>query len=481
MRLVAEPFIAKADNFWETMNSHSGNAGFRLPEYQRMYDWSQEKIKRLLEDCLNGFYYLQKKQESYTFLGTIILVEEPLEDSEPSFDGTSLSVVDGQQRLTTLILLCCALIEDLILRQDDIQHLPGDVANWVEKEIDHIREQLFSCVIGQLRGRGQSFPFPRVVRYPTDNRARHSYESEYRSVVAKFLERFANFYQNEENSFNPPLKEDVAEEKRFLQNYSYIKDQIRLCIYEGNDISENNQQSDIETDPVQQSEFKRNGFRNLFEKLASLPKLSDRDRAISHIAETAKSSGLIRIVLFSYYLLKSVVLTRVQTRDDDYAFDIFDALNTTGEPLTALETFKPRLMRFEREKGYDGSATETHFSRLERNLNDIYPETERRQKSIKELLVNFALYLEGYKLSLDLVSQRNYLRERFDAKQDAGLKRRFVESLADIAEFRQIYWNRESIPNLNSSHSNEGSNILKGASKNDSLADITGVSDSAAP
>ena len=461
MRSGAQPFTAEANDFWETMNSNSGNAGFRLPEYQRTYDWSQEKIKRLLEDCLNGFYYLQKKQESFTFLGTIILVEEPREDSESSFDGTSLSVVDGQQRLTTLILLCCALIEELILRYDDVQHLPDDAANWLAKEIDHLREQLFSCVTGQLHGRGQSFPFPRLVRYSTDNRARHSYELEYRSVVAKFLERFANFYQNEESSFNPPLKESVAEEKRFLRNYNYVKEQIYRRIYVGGEISETNQQNDVETDPVQQTEFKRNGFRNLFEKLSSLPKVSDRDRAISRIAETAKSSGLVRVVLFSYYLLKSVVLTRVQTRDDDYAFDIFDALNTTGEPLTALETFKPRLMRFERENGYDGSETETHFSRVERNLNDIYPETEKRQKSTKELLVNFALYLEGYKLSLDLVSQRNYLRERFDANQDEGLKRRFVESLADIAEFRQVYWNRDSIPKLNTIHSNEASDILK--------------------
>ena len=129
MQPVSDLFEAKADNFWETMTSYGGNVGFRVPEYQRTYDWSQEKIKRLLEDCLNGFYYLSNKaeresdkseRESYTFLGTLILVKEK---SEPSFDGASLSVVDGQQRLTTLILLCCALIEELLLRQDDVQHL----------------------------------------------------------------------------------------------------------------------------------------------------------------------------------------------------------------------------------------------------------------------------------------------------------------------------------------------------------------------
>ena len=118
MKAVSDLFKASADSFCDTMTSNSGIVGFRVPEYQRTYDWNKDNIKRLLEDCLNGFYYLSSpnNKESYTFLGTLILVSEK---SEPSFDGTSLSIVDGQQRLTTLILLCCALVEELFLREED--------------------------------------------------------------------------------------------------------------------------------------------------------------------------------------------------------------------------------------------------------------------------------------------------------------------------------------------------------------------------
>ena len=141
-----DPFTAKAENFENTMTNYSGNVGFRVPEYQRTYDWSEENIKRLLEDCLNGFYYLSNSNnKSYTFLGTIILVAEK---PEPSFDGTSLSVVDGQQRLTTLILLCCALVEELSLRENDAHHLQDPTIGWIEQEIEYIRERLFDCVIG---------------------------------------------------------------------------------------------------------------------------------------------------------------------------------------------------------------------------------------------------------------------------------------------------------------------------------------------
>ena len=96
MRSVSDLFITEADNFENTINCHGGNVGFCVPEYQRAYDWNKDNIKRLLEDCQNGFYYLcsRKNKESYTFLGTLILVSEK---SEPSFDGTSLSIVDGQQ------------------------------------------------------------------------------------------------------------------------------------------------------------------------------------------------------------------------------------------------------------------------------------------------------------------------------------------------------------------------------------------------
>ena len=52
MRPVSDIFTAKADNFEDTMNSHSGNVGFSVPEYQRTYDWNEGNIKRLLEQYL---------------------------------------------------------------------------------------------------------------------------------------------------------------------------------------------------------------------------------------------------------------------------------------------------------------------------------------------------------------------------------------------------------------------------------------------
>ena len=80
-------------------------------------------LKRLLHHCLNGFHDLSNTNvdESYTFPGTVILVDE--RPPEPSFDGTSLLIVDGQQGITTLSLLCSSLVEQILSSSQKIEDM----------------------------------------------------------------------------------------------------------------------------------------------------------------------------------------------------------------------------------------------------------------------------------------------------------------------------------------------------------------------
>ncbi len=459
---VSKIYFAKSDHYQDTMTCHNKNVGFRIPEYQRTYDWNADNIKRLLEDCLNRFYNLStSNNESYTFLGTLILVKE---DPESTFGGTSLSVVDGQQRLITLILLCCALTEELSLRKNNTNNLQQPTIDWIKKEIDFILERLYDCVIGQLHSNGEKSGFPRVVRLQDDNRAFSHSEAKYHSVIAKFLHDFDNYYSQNDSTFSPDPTDENADTLRFFQNYEYIKKQVKLGIYKGNDTSDTTVQSDLDFNQISHDNFQNDGLRKLFKKLDTLSDRTEKDNAISDIVSNSDSHGLVRLMLFSHYVLKSVVLMRIETSDENAAFDIFDSLNTTGEPLTAIETFKPQVMRFERENGYGNfSITESakHFERLEENLNHIYLENDKRQNETRDLLVTFALYMEGYKLPENLAEQRIYLRTRFERAANSNLKNRIVQSLADIADFRQTYWNKDSIRTLDSIHSNDTSNRLK--------------------
>lgn len=442
MRKVDELFKATAASLWETMTSHAGTAGFRIPEYQRSYNWNREKISRLLEDSANGLYYLSEHDESFTFLGTLILVSE--RHKETSFDGSSLAIVDGQQRLTTLVLTLCALIEAMNDEIPTLEHLPSDHKQWLLQETNFQLEELYGCVVGQLRGRGRTFSYPRLIR-SEDARARETKDTEYRSIISRFLREFSRYYEEEKTSFEfPRLDDKSAEVILFKSNFEFIRDQIRFIA------SPEGKENVLGCETIIPEHFSRRGIKRLFDKLDVYESDRDRDRILSILGKGTEADAIVRLILFASYLMRCVVLTRVETDDESSAFDIFDALNTTGEPLTAVETLKPRVIQYETQEGngYRGSESEQAFERIDTYLDQRFASSDERQRETKELIVSYALYVDGTKQPKDLSSQRRYLRSCFEKiEKEAGivLARRFVAGLGDLAEFRQQFWAREGI------------------------------------
>ena len=444
MREVKELFKAYAESLWETMMSHGGTAGFLIPDYQRTYDWSHDKIGRLLEDCANGFFQLTESKESFTFLGTLILIKER---SEPTFDGTSLTVVDGQQRLTTLLLINCVLIERILNNLDLIENLPKEYRSWIKKETDLQLNELFNCTVGQLPGRATTHTYPRIIRH-VDNRAKEYLDADYQSIVSQFFMQFSEYYQKDEKEFIFSPRNVDGTVKRFQSNFEFIREQIKYI----SDLQV--MEAVIDCEKVKCEDFKRRGFRPLFKKLELFEKEAERDTVSSDISKNTGADVLIRLILFSSYMINCVVLTRVETDDDNSAFDIFDALNTTGEPLTAIETFKPRVIQFENDNGrYENSTSKHAFDCIEEELNRNFSSTDKRQRETKEIVVSFALYADGTKESKELSAQRRYLRTRFDKITDKHNRIQFVQNLADIASFRDRYWDKDSIERLISYHS----------------------------
>ena len=453
--MLREPdklFQATSQHLWDTVTRQGGPVGFRVPEYQRRYDWDTGNLKRLLEDCLNGFQRLSQREvrESYTFLGTIILVNE--ESSEISFDGTSLSIVDGQQRLTTLSLLACALTNEIRTASQMLTGLqrsgtlPALPLKWLLAERDLVISRLFKCSNGQLEHRNDTIPFPRIVRQGDDNRSAVRGGSEYKSGIARFLWAFSSFFEqhmwNDEHvaGFQP----ESDESDRVLVNYRYLERQVRDYLRAADDQRNGDDSGELDCEVVRRQSFNRSGFRDLFGKLDSVGDESQQNAAMSLIAEESASEGLVRLLLFSWYFLKCVVLTRVETDNEERAFDIFDSLNTTGQPLTAIETLKPYVMKWERQRtGYPGSESERQFARITEHLDEpLENDTLRRQEATRDLLVSFALLYSGEKRGRDLRVQREHLRKEFreasgKGPEDALL---YLRTLADLAEFKRYYW-----------------------------------------
>lgn len=87
---------------------------YLIPEYQRPYEWNEEKCRTLWEDILefampdNNPDNFDEKEEY--FLGSIVTFKNKEE---------CLEVIDGQQRITTLLLLLRAIYKKLEPAKDD--------------------------------------------------------------------------------------------------------------------------------------------------------------------------------------------------------------------------------------------------------------------------------------------------------------------------------------------------------------------------
>ncbi|MGR3984963.1 MAG: DUF262 domain-containing HNH endonuclease family protein [Gammaproteobacteria bacterium] len=73
---------------------------FVIPEYQRPYSWGEEECDKLWDDISS--FYIEKEESEQYFLGSMVV--HPLVEDGKSV-GRAWCVIDGQQRLTTLMIL----------------------------------------------------------------------------------------------------------------------------------------------------------------------------------------------------------------------------------------------------------------------------------------------------------------------------------------------------------------------------------------
>lgn len=86
-----------------------------VPVYQRPYSWEDEQINTLIDDIFNAYFTDSDKDEYYT--GNIIIHE-----LDCKIDGRiqKYEIVDGQQRITSFVLMLLALYSLSLVRNADI-------------------------------------------------------------------------------------------------------------------------------------------------------------------------------------------------------------------------------------------------------------------------------------------------------------------------------------------------------------------------
>ncbi|MGL4741120.1 MAG: DUF262 domain-containing protein [Sarcina sp.] len=119
---------------------------FEIPDYQRAYSWTTENLKQLVDDIEDSIRLNQGRNfedfEPY-FIGSIVLCgKEYREDGFGRYE-----VIDGQQRLTSLIMLI-ATIRDII-NNDEYRKVLGSLIYQEANELMGIKENIRVKVRGK--------------------------------------------------------------------------------------------------------------------------------------------------------------------------------------------------------------------------------------------------------------------------------------------------------------------------------------------
>jgi len=83
-----------------------GSHQFVIPVYQRTYKWTRINCKRLLQDIIKA----SQPQSKTHFLGSIVYITD---EHYQATQINKLTIIDGQQRLTTISLLLMAMVKYL--------------------------------------------------------------------------------------------------------------------------------------------------------------------------------------------------------------------------------------------------------------------------------------------------------------------------------------------------------------------------------
>ena len=90
----------------------SGRYVFSIPAYQRDYAWTKDEALQLIDDIAAVIADVEREETTVPyFLGTMLLVTTPNGDGAAGNAAAAIhaDVVDGQQRLITLVIIFCVL------------------------------------------------------------------------------------------------------------------------------------------------------------------------------------------------------------------------------------------------------------------------------------------------------------------------------------------------------------------------------------
>ncbi|WP_318367290.1 DUF262 domain-containing protein [Enterobacter sp.] len=431
--------------------------GFYMPAYQRPYSWEESHIRDLFSDCENVFRNLLDSHDAIIFLGSILSVDDsialtiyPLVKRDKP-EEIKL-IIDGQQRLSTLMLIILCINERLrILLPSLKKAITSEQDEEIKDVLDELRQVVSqleidtSNTVVETTAEHEVYKYlPKIIRSQVDCWGRSEKNALYDSPIAELLYVYQRHIMDQRDSsvFKPlDLSLMSTSAKRVVNNIKEIRKQLD-CVQKGFQF----QFPDSETE----EKINISDLVDVETLDVCLDFPVDKDLAL--VAESyPKVAEVIYIAVFAKFLLHRVCLTYVEVNNESYAFDMFEALNTTGEPLTAIETFVPKAIEFIGKKRKEGAPEEE----LEAAMDVLNSITERfeniidsKEKNLKTkaLILAFVRAFEGKVKVTSLRDQRDAMLKSYE-NCDYDLKGVYLSQLATSANFLFDHW-QAVVPNV---------------------------------
>lgn len=421
----------------------SSGQGLYIPAYQRPYSWSRDNVDRLFEDAIHGLNLLDKRPETISFLGTVIAIHDTRYTTvQPIFRAEMpqrvMTIIDGQQRLCTFLMINIAVhaLASQLLKFKTNKDEPHFI--WLHEELEKLAAYLRDCLILDMRTGDKLYRYyPRIVRSYDDVWSKRKGQARYRSPIARLIwEYFQHIENASTKDFKYAPKKPSGGADPQYSSVVTVFERIKRRVF-----NLAARKDDADEFPAILNIIQSTSFTDAIWNYQLPEDVTAYVRDHSDDTNFARFSKGFRLLVLSKYLSERMAFTVVTADSEDDAFDMFEALNTTGEPLTAFETFKPKVIEAEGTSRYENSPSHEYVREIEKYLTH-FEKAEARQAATSEMLVPFALAETGEKLQKRLTDQRRYLREQFEHADLSGLdkKREFVQRLAHMSTYIRLAW-----------------------------------------
>lgn len=420
--------------------------GFFVPLFQREYTWEEDNINQLFEDLVLGIRELSNNDgdNATTFLGTVILTKmhdagSTVKKGEDRAQPMAVrSVIDGQQRISTFVLLSIQLIECLKSLRDGLPD--KDPYMVLQNHCKDLIEELQNIHTVNLKRGANPSNKPKIILAKEDRWTYDGDDDSYGSPVAHYVAKYIRTGKPQEalNAIDKNTGVRVRGNVKLIQQW--IDDICNAHVPSTNLYGQFPIGEKIVTDRMQKYVlgFKYCNLKTIIEKTET-----DKEN------EDYLAAAIYHVFLLAYYLLQRCGVNRLEPTYEEWGFDMFQALNATGTPLTAMETFLPQVMQA--EQGADNDWMETPSSEYMEDIDKLFEETtsnEQKNRRTNELLSAFALCYEGEKLGNKFSAQRRWMTSIYERNlQTIEEKRKFLSNLAQVANFFHAAWYMEGSEN----------------------------------